>query len=124
MEIGCKLGLIKYVDDKTLSEIILNCSKEKGDDMWIMENISELTFPQLSILVNGEYACLHYFQKEGLFFQSFGKTEIENIEFLIDNEPWEAPDYSIISIEKAIKCAQEFIQLPSNLPKTISWNEL
>lgn len=124
MEIGCKLGLLKYVDDKSLSEIIVECSKNEGDDMWIMESITNLTFPQLAILVKGQYACLHYFQKESLFFQSFGNVESEHIEFLIDGESWEAPDYSIISIEKAIECAQEFVQSPSIIPKAISWNAL
>lgn len=87
MEIGCKLGLMNYVDDQSLQEIIVKCSKDEGDDLWIMENISNLTFPQLSVLVKGQYACLHYFQKENLFFQSFEGVESKSIDFPIEGEP-------------------------------------
>lgn len=77
-----------------------------------------------SYFSKGTIRLFTLFSKRKSFFQSFGNVESEHIEFLIDGESWEAPDYSIISIEKAIECAQEFVQSPSIIPKAISWNAL
>lgn len=92
-----------------------------GDEIWVSSE--ENPYPCLSILVKGEYACVHYFGKEeGDIWQSCGEFEKEVV-FLAGSEEWIAPAYVIISMETAINCMEEFCDTMER-PKCIEWKEL
>lgn len=92
-----------------------------GDEMWVSREGEQ--YPCLSILVKGEYACVHYFEdEEGDVWQSLGEFE-EGITFLAGGEAWEAPADVIIPIEKALDCMEEFCDTKKR-PKCIRWGEL
>lgn len=91
------------------------------DDIWIS---GEEKYPCLSILVNGEYACVHYFANEnGEVWQSFGNLQREII-FKAGGEEWEAPADTILSLEMAIECMKEFCSKRFRRPECIEWQEL
>ena len=93
----------------------------QGDEIWM--NSSENMYPCLSVLVKGQYACVHYFENdEGRAWQSCGDFDRE-VTFLAGCEAWEAPDYVIISLEKAVDCMEEFWDTLER-PKCIQWEAL
>mgnify|MGYP002510243418 CR=1 FL=1 len=93
----------------------------QGDEIWM--NSSENMYPCLSVLVKGQYACVHYFENdEGRAWQSCGDFDRE-VTFLAGCEAWEAPDYVIIPLEKAVDCMEEFWDTLER-PKCIQWEAL
>lgn len=90
------------------------------DDIWISE-ASE--YPCLSIMINGKYACIHYFADEnGTMWQSFSDFQKE-IVFLAGGVEWSAPADTIVPLEKAVRCAEEFCS-DLKRPACIEWQEL
>lgn len=93
----------------------------QGDEIWVSSY--QESYPCLSILIKGKYACVHYFQnEEGDVWQSCGNFNKEVV-FLADGEKWTAPEYTIIPLEKAIDCIEEFWDTLER-PKGIKWEAL
>ena len=95
----------------------------QGDEIWVSAN--ENSYPCLSVLVKGKYACVHYFKNdEGDVWQSCGDFNKE-VTFLAgegDGE-WTAPGYVIVPLEKAISCMEEFCDT-LECPNCIEWEAL
>lgn len=104
-----------------MSEIIKQgATLPQGDEIWIS---GKEDYPCLSILVKGKYACLHYFENdESDVWQSNGDFN-EEVVFLAANEEWIAPEYTIIPIEIAINCMEEFCDAIKR-PECIRWEAL
>lgn len=93
----------------------------QGDELWLSSN--ENPYPCLSLLVKGNYACVHYFSNdEGDVWQSCGDFD-EEVTFLAGSEAWTAPEYVIVTLEKAIQCVEEFWE-SSERPQVIEWEAL
>ena len=93
----------------------------QGDEIWISSTEEE--YPCLSILVKDKYACVHYFEnEEGNVWQSDGDFN-EEVTFLAGGEEWAAPEYTIIPIETAINCMEEFCDTLKR-PECIRWEAL
>lgn len=60
----------------------------------------ESEYPQLSVLTNGKYACIHYFT-ENKIFQSIGDVNKEII-FNAGGTEWTAPPEAVLDIKDAI----------------------
>ncbi|MDE6426517.1 MAG: hypothetical protein K2K89_10350 [Ruminococcus sp.] len=100
-----------------VKKIIMNSS---NDDIWI--SIGK-DYPCLAILINGKYACIHYFEdKNGTAFQSIGDVNKE-ITFVAGGTEWTAPPEAVVTLDDAVICAESFI---NNLSRTewIEWTEL
>lgn len=102
-----------------IENIIRQASFLPMDEIWISGN-SE--FPCFGILVNGEFACIHYFYGDGEMMQSFGDYKNEKV-FLAGGEEWIAPADTVVSLETAVNCMKEFCS-DLSLPKCIQWQEL
>ena len=93
----------------------------QGDEIWVSSGEEE--YPCLSILIKGQYACLHYFENdEGNAWLSDGDFN-EEVVFLAGNDEWTAPEHTIISIEIAINCMKEFCDTMKR-PECIRWEAL
>lgn len=100
-----------------VKKIILN---SLNDDIWI--NIGK-DYPCLAILINGKYACIHYFENEnGTAFQSVGDVNKE-ITFIAGGMEWTAPPESVVTLNDAVICAEFFID-KLNHPECIEWTEI
>lgn len=84
---------------------------------------SKSEYPQLSVLTNGKYACLHYFTGNRTF-QSVGDVNKE-ITFNAGGTEWTAPKESVIPIERALYYIRIFCEKTelSDLSKE-EWTEL
>lgn len=100
-----------------VEKIILNSS---NDDIWI--SIGK-DYPCLAILINGKYACIHYFEDEnGTSFQSVGDVNKE-ITFIAGGTEWTAPLEAVVTLDDAVICAEFFID-KLNRPECIEWKEI
>lgn len=106
-----------------IAEIIkCNSAFSGGDEIWIG---GDDEYPCLSILVNGQYACIHYFEEEGGdMWQSYSDYD-EEVTFLegAGDREWTAPEDTIVSLEDALKCMEEFYDTMER-PECIEWQEL
>ena len=103
-----------------LEQQIRESSTYPFDDIWIS---GEANYPCLSILINGQYACIHYFlNNQGDMFQSIGYGH-ENIIFETNGEKSDMPANSIIPLHSAIECAKQFYET-QKLPTCINWRDL
>lgn len=90
------------------------------DDIWIS---IDTEYPCLAILINGQYACIHYFEDEnGTAFQSHGDLK-KQITFIAGGTEWTAPPEAVVTLEKAVKCMEEFCDTLKR-PDCIEWQEL
>lgn len=93
----------------------------QGDEIWVSNSGEE--YPCLSVLIKGRYACVHYFENdEGDVWQSDGDFD-EEVLFLAGGEEWTAPGYTIIPVETAINCIEEFCDTMKR-PECIRWEAL
>ncbi len=100
-----------------VSRIILNSS---NDDIWIS---TDKKYPCLAVLVNGKYACIHYFEDEnGTMFQSCGNLN-KQVTFVAGGTEWTAPPEAVVTLETAVECAEEFCDNPKR-PECTEWHEL
>ena len=107
--------------DKILQKRYKNCSNEFSLE-------TEEGFPKLCILVNGIYACVHYFRDEedcGLYAYTDDKITLNNIVFHIGNEndETEISENMIISNDLAIELARCFFKNQS-MSEKVKWFEL
>lgn len=115
---GTKICQIK---DEIIEIIKQGSALPQGDEIWLSSGGEE--YPCLSILIKGKYACVHYFENdEGDVWQSDGDFNEEEI-FLAGDEEWTAPEYTIIPIETAINCMEEFCDTMKR-PECIRWEAL
>jgi len=110
-------GDILCRDKSEVKRIILNST---NDDIWI--SIGK-EYPCLAVLVNGKYACIHYFENEnGTMFQSCGNLN-KQVTFVAGGTEWTSPPEAVINLETAVKCTEEFCDTLKR-PKCIDWHEL
>ena len=103
-----------------LENIIEQSTSNRFDDIWISV---ETNYPCLAVLINGNYACVHYFlNDEGDMWQSVGYGE-KDISFVSNGDSVDMPANSIISLGKALECAKQFFYT-SEKPTCIEWREL
>lgn len=112
-------GDFKYKTKEEITEHIKRSSALPTDEIWIS---GENQYPCLAILINGNFACVHYFEEEGVMWQSHG-TNSEEVTFLSGGEEWTAPADTVISIENAVSCTEEFFDSLKK-PECIEWQEL
>ncbi|MDE6833981.1 MAG: hypothetical protein K2J39_07050 [Ruminococcus sp.] len=106
-----------YRSKSEVKKLIMN---SLNDDILI--SIGQ-NYPCLAILINGNYACIHYFESEnGHIFQSTGDVNKE-VTFIAGGTEWTAPPESVVTLVDAVICAESFI---NNLSRTewIEWTEL
>lgn len=122
MNIACCNGDFECKSWKEIEDFIRKSSCNPYDDIWISEEASG--YPCLAILVNGKYACVHYFlEDEEDMWQSVGDGE-EDVDFISNgNEKTRMPAESVISLEKALQCARQFYDTQKQ-PDCIEWREL
>ncbi len=105
---------------KELENFIMKSSLNKFDEIWLSENDD---YPCLVILLNGDYACVHYFlNDQGDMWQSVGYGD-KDISFVINGDRTDMPADCIISLDKAIECAKQFYDT-FDKPSCIEWEEL
>lgn len=98
----------KIITDSLNNEIWLNIGSE---------------YPCLAILINGKYACIHYFENNnGVSFQSVGNVNKE-VAFIAGGTEWTAPTEAVVTLDEAVMCAENFIDTLSR-PEYIEWTEL
>lgn len=103
-----------------LENFIKESALNPFDDIWIRR---EHAYPCLAILVNGEFACVHYFLNDnGDMWQSVGSGD-EDVTFICGGEESELPADAVISIREAIECAKEFYESPQR-PRCTEWRDL
>ena len=119
MNLGSNKGCFQYETKEEIAQHIRRSSALPLDEIWISGGNE---YPCLAILINGDYACVHYFEEEGILWQSCGNFS-KGMIFLAGGEEWEAPADTIVSIESAIFCMEEFFDLMKK-PECIEWWEL
>lgn len=103
-----------------LETIIRNSVSNPYDDIWIYDKEE---YPCLAILINGNYACVHYFlNDEGDMWQTIGKSD-KNVIFMSGGEKSEMPANTVISLEEAIECMKQFYDTLAR-PNCVEWRAL
>lgn len=122
MNVACSKGDYEYQAKQELEDMIRECALNPYDDIWISETDGE--YPCLAILVNGNYACVHYFLDDcGTMWQSIGNYA-QDIYFQANGEvPSPMPGDCVISLNKAIECMRLFFETQQR-PDCIEWREL
>ena len=101
---------------------IIKCGSAlpEGDEIWLG---GDDEYPCLTLLVKGQYACVHYFlNQDGDIWQSYSDFDRE-VTFLAGGDEWTAPEDTIVSLEDALKCMEEFFDSMKR-PECIEWQEL
>lgn len=110
-------------DVSSCSEIETLFGKDNGDlldDIWLY---GDDEYPSLAILINGKYACVHYFKNDqGDMWQSVGNAPHE-VTFMSNGESSPMPANAVIALEDAIECAKQFFK-EQKRPDCIEWREL
>ncbi len=103
-----------------LKNFIQNSSLKPFDDIWLCGNRE---YPCLTILLNGTYACVHYFlNSDGDMWQSVGYGD-QDVSFMINGDRTDMPANCIITLDKALECAEQFYN-NFDKPTCIEWREL
>ena len=97
-----------------------NCAANKPDELWLS---GDTDYPCPAIMVNGQYACVHYFLNDnGDMWQSVGHEE-QDVTFIAGGVDTEMPGSTVISTKQAIDCARQFFDSIER-PDCIEWFEL
>lgn len=104
---------------RSTSEVIKIVSGNPYDDITIS---FESEYPQLSVLTNGKYACIHYFT-ENQTFQSVGDVNKE-ITFNAGGTEWTAPPEAVLDIKDAISDIEIFCDTGKRTDSIEEWTEL
>lgn len=103
-----------------LENLIKKSSLNPFDDIWLNGSAD---YPCLSILINGSYACVHYFlNDEGDVWQSIGHDD-KDVTFVSNGDRSDLPADCIISLDRAVECARQFYDTLDR-PTCIEWREL
>ena len=120
MNIATRNGDLSFTTWPEIEEFLCNCEKGIPDDLWLS---GDSEYPCLAILVNSQYACVHYFLNDnGDMWQSVGNGE-QDVIFFAGGVDTEMPADCVISLEQAIACAKQFFH-SSDKPDCIEWQEL
>lgn len=107
---------------KEAEDIIRKSTLNPFDNIWIGEAPS--TYPCLTMLINGSYACVHYFFNDcGDMWQSIGESKDDTTFEVGNGQPDFSPYEATISIDKAIACMNVFFDTHQR-PDCIQWREL
>lgn len=127
MIVVCEANCSKRVICNSKEEItnIIRRGSEfpEGDEIWI--GAADDEYPFLTLLVKEPYACVHYYlNQDGCVWQSYSDFDQE-ITFLTGHgdDEWTAPGDTIVSLEAALKCMEEFFDSMKR-PECIQWQEL
>lgn len=122
MHVANQKGDFDYQTKEELENMLRESAKNPYDDIWLNETDAE--YPCLAILVNGNYACVHYFLNDcGDMWQSAGSYE-QDIAFAVNGEPPKPmPGNCVISLDQAIECMKLFFDTGQR-PACIEWREL
>lgn len=103
-----------------IENLIIESSQHPFADIWLS---GKTEYPCLAILVNGEYACVHYFlNDQGEMWQAVGDGE-KDVVFLSGGERSEMPADAVVSLERALECTKQFYETEER-PDCIEWREL
>ncbi len=103
-----------------LENFIRNSASNPFDDIWLSKNTD---YPCLAILINGTFACVHYFLNDrGDMWQSVGYGDVD-VTFVSNGDRTALPADCVILLDKAIECAKQFYDTPDK-PDCIEWREL
>ena len=122
--VSTRKGEIVCQSKTEIAEIIKqSAALLQGNEVWVSSN--EKPYPCLSVLIKGQYACVHYFKNdEGDVWQSCGNFNKEVTFFAGEGDrEWVAPGYVIVPLEKAISCMEEFCDTFER-PNCIEWEAL
>ena len=122
MNIAYSKGDFECNSWEEIEDFIQKSSSNPYDDIWISEEAGE--FPCLAILINGNYACVHYFlEDEDDVWQSVGSGD-QDVDFISNgNEKSSMPADAVISLGEALLCAKQFYDTRQQ-PDCIEWREL
>lgn len=120
MNVATKNGDIECQTEQEIESIIMSSSLNPYDDIWIS---GKEKYPCLSILMNGNLTCAHYFLNDnGDMWQSVGNHD-KDVIFIIGGEKSEMQADTIIPLEKAIEGIKQFWNSHER-PTCIEWREL
>ena len=120
MNIATRNGDLTFSSWPEAEEFLCSCETEVPDDLWLS---GDTEYPCLAIMVNGRFACVHYFlNNNGDMWQSVGCEE-RDITFSVGGEYTEMPANTVVPLEQAIACARQFFHSPAK-PDCIEWRAL
>ena len=120
MNIAAHNGDYSFSSWPEAEAFLRGCAADRPDDIWLSGGTD---YPCLAIMVNGSYACVHYFLNDnGDMWQSVGQEE-QDVTFIAGGVDTEMPGDAVISFEQAIACAKQFFDSPER-PNCIEWREL
>ena len=111
-----------------LESVLSNKYAQNRNGFWLTHNDEEN--PTLALLVNGDFATLYYFPREG--HPGFVPAEgLENVSeagttaFSIDalEQESEIPNEQVVSFTKAVTAAKNFFE-SKQIPQSMKWREL
>lgn len=121
MYISSNIGNYECYTIDEMKGYILKCAENVFDELWISKDKND--YPILVILINDNYACLHFFiDDKGTVFQSVGYG-YEDMSFKLNNDEIIMPANSVILLDDAIKCAEQFF-INCDKPNCIKWSSL
>lgn len=122
MNVANNKGDFECLTKNDIEDMIRLSALNPYDDIWISRTAN--SYPCLAILVNGNFACVHYFLNDsGAIWQSVGNYHNE-ITFAVNGEePSLMPGECVISLDRAIECMNLFFDT-CNRPDCIEWREL
>jgi hypothetical protein len=120
MLISYDKGDITINDTDEVISLILDLAEKGMNEIWISED--NTSYPALTVLVNGGYACLNYFgNDDGDMYMSHGTKNVE-VTFNPGGTEWTAPADAVIPLDTAIRCIRQFCK-NYKLPDSIDWQD-
>lgn len=120
MKLAANEGDFQYNTKEEIAKHICKSASLGMDDIWIS---GEEEYPCMAILINKEFACVNYFENEnGDMCITFSENKKE-VTFTAGGEEWEAPADTVISLEAAILCMEEFFDTMKR-PECVKWQNL
>lgn len=101
----------------------LDFSRNQSEfSIWI--SLGDSQYPYINVLIKGDLAYVHYFEKEGHpGYQSIGRSTEDGMITINEEDQMIVPMDTLVSVDKAAKAGQEFLKTHI-LPNAIEWLEL
>lgn len=102
---------------ETSDPAIIENALRQNPEVWVS---GEDDYPCISVLTNGESACVNYFgiDENDLWLSRSDSTR--SITFYPDGAEWDCPANAVVSIETALQCVTEFSRTHTR-PTNIRW---
>lgn len=119
-------GTIEVQDLNNLRDVFARRFGQGVNEMWLRKNIE---YPYMGILINNEFAYLHFFPYEkhpGFRSISDQLCDQEGFSVFYTNTPEEEIEVmneAVVSTSLALKAAEEFFQT-GKMPQCVQWFEL